>query len=61
MGPTGRNMPGDLEKRIADSFGSVDRFKQDFVAAGVGQFGSGWCWLVADSDGSLKVTKTETE
>lgn len=59
MGPTGRNMPGELENRIADSFGSVDQFKQEFTAAGVGQFGSGWCWLVADSDGSLKVTKTE--
>ncbi len=59
MGPTGRDMPGELEGRIADSFGSVDQFKQEFVAAGVGQFGSGWCWLVADSDGSLKVTKTE--
>lgn len=59
MGPTGRNMPGELEGRIVDSFGSVDQFKQEFVAAGVGQFGSGWCWLVADSDGSLKVTKTE--
>ncbi|MCY3874563.1 MAG: superoxide dismutase [Rhodobacteraceae bacterium] len=59
MGPTGRNMPGELESRIADSFGSVDQFKQDFTAAGVGQFGSGWCWLVADSDGSLNITKTE--
>ncbi len=59
MGPTGRNMPGELEKRIADSFGSVDQFKTDFVAAGIGQFGSGWCWLVAETDGSLKVTKTE--
>jgi Fe-Mn family superoxide dismutase len=26
---------------------------------GRGQFGSGWCWLVKDSDGALKVTKTE--
>ncbi len=59
MGPGGRSMPGELEGRINDSFGSVDQFKQEFVAAGVGQFGSGWCWLVADSDGSLKVTKTE--
>ena len=59
MGPSGRDIPGELEKRIADSFGSVDQFKADFVAAGVGQFGSGWCWLVAESDGSLKVTKTE--
>ena len=29
------------------------------AAAGAGQFGSGWAWLVKDTDGSLKVTKTE--
>ena len=59
MGPTGRDMPGELEKAIVESFGSVDQFKADFSAAGAGQFGSGWCWLVKDTDGSLKVTKTE--
>jgi len=57
MGPSGRSMPGALEQRIADAFGSVAKFKEDFVAAGVGQFGSGWCWLVKDGD-ALKVTKT---
>ena len=57
MGPKGRSMPGALEKRIAGAFGSVDKFKADFVAAGVGQFGSGWCWLVKEGD-ALKVTKT---
>lgn len=59
MGPTGRQMPGELENRIVDAFGSVDQFKADFSAAGAGQFGSGWCWLVVDGDGALKVTKTE--
>ena len=59
MGPTGRSMPSELERAIADSFGSVDAFKDEFQAAGAGQFGSGWCWLVKDGDGSLKVTKTE--
>jgi superoxide dismutase, Fe-Mn family len=59
MGPTGRAMPSELERRIVDAFGSVDQFKADFGAAGVGQFGSGWCWLVADADGALQVTKTE--
>ena len=58
MGPNGRNMPSELEKRIADAFGSVEQFKTDFGAAGAGQFGSGWCWLVKDGD-ALKVTKTE--
>jgi len=58
MGPTGRDMPSELESRIKDAFGSVDEFKKQFGAAGAGQFGSGWCWLVVDG-GELKITKTE--
>ena len=59
MGPKGSGMPSELEARLKDAFGSVDKFKEEFSAAGAGQFGSGWCWLVVDTDGSLKVTKTE--
>ena len=59
MGPGDSKMPGELESAITESFGSVDKFKEEFGAAGAGQFGSGWCWLVKDTDGSLKVTKTE--
>ncbi len=59
MGPSQSEMPSELEGRIRDSFGSVDDFKRDFVAAGVGQFGSGWCWLVEDGEGTLKISKTE--
>ncbi len=57
MGPSGRNMPSELEARINDAFGSAAAFKEQFATAGVGQFGSGWCWLVKDGD-ALKVTKT---
>jgi len=59
MGPGGNNMPSELSSAIIENFGSVDKFKDDFCAAGAGQFGAGWCWLVKDKDGSLKVTKTE--
>jgi superoxide dismutase, Fe-Mn family len=59
MGPNSGAMPSELEKRVVDAFGSVDKFKADFAAAGAGQFGSGWAWLVVDKYGSLKVTKTE--
>ncbi len=58
MGPSLVSMPSELEARITDAFGSVDEFKAQFSAAGASQFGSGWCWLVAEGDGSLKVTKT---
>jgi Fe-Mn family superoxide dismutase len=59
MGPEGRAIPSELEAEIIESFGSVETFKSEFGAAGVGQFGSGWCWLVLDTDGGLKITKTE--
>ena len=59
MGPNGGSMPSQLEAAITDSFGSVDAFKTAFCAAGAGQFGAGWCWLVKNADGGLEVTKTE--
>jgi Fe-Mn family superoxide dismutase len=59
MSPEDNKLPGELERAITESFGSVDKFKDEFKAAGAGQFGSGWAWLVKDKDGSLKVTKTE--
>ena len=58
LSPTGGKIPGKLEKKITEDFGSVDAFKDAFKAAGVGQFGSGWAWLVLAGDGKLKITKT---
>jgi superoxide dismutase, Fe-Mn family len=58
MSPTGGVMPTGLEKKIAKDFGGVDKFKADFKTAAIGQFGSGWAWLVLGTDGKLKVTKT---
>ncbi|MBX5453294.1 MAG: superoxide dismutase [Acidobacteriia bacterium] len=59
MSPTeGGKIPGRLEQKLVSDFGSVAAFKEAFKAAGVGQFGSGWAWLVLAPDGKLKVTKT---
>lgn len=55
---SGGKIPGALERKISEDFGSVQQFKDAFKAAAVGQFGSGWGWLVLGNDGKLKVTKT---
>ncbi len=58
MKPAGGGAPtGDLAHQINHDFGSIDKFKERFRQAAVGQFGSGWAWLVADK-GELKVVKT---
>ena len=51
-----RQTPSDtLAAAIAGAFGGLDKLKEAFVAEGVGQFGSGWVWLAADSAGALSV------
>ena len=56
-GGGGDKIPGNLEKKIASDLGSVAKMKEDFIQAGVTQFGSGWCWL-AVKDGKITVMKT---
>ena len=48
---------GALASRIDAAFGNYDAFKKAFAESGVTQFGSGWAWLVVESD-ALKVVKT---
>jgi Fe-Mn family superoxide dismutase len=56
MGPgAGGNPPGRLGDTIKSTFGSYDSFKELIQKAGVGQFGSGWAWLLADKQGKLTI------
>ena len=56
--PEGRREPqGDLRKAIDRDFGSFEKFKEAFVDAGVGLFGSGWVWLSRDQQGKLLITQ----
>lgn len=48
---------GELRKAIDRDFGSFDKFKEAFVEAGAGLFGSGWVWLSSDEDGRLFITQ----
>ncbi|WP_428375287.1 superoxide dismutase [Lichenicoccus sp.] len=58
LSPTGGAIPGALESKLTEDFGSVEKFKEAFKTAATTQFGSGWAWLVAGQDGKLKVTKS---
>jgi len=58
MRPGGGGRPkGDLAARIDAAFGSYEKFADQFKAAAVGRFGSGWGWLLLDG-GTLKITST---
>ena len=43
--------------QIVKQWGTLDAFKDEFVAKGVGLFGSGWVWLAAAPDGTLAITQ----
>ncbi|WP_420638909.1 superoxide dismutase [Candidatus Poriferisocius sp.] len=59
MSPDGGGAPsGALGAAVAESFGSTDEFRRRFADASVGLFGSGWTWLVADTDGRLDIMQT---
>ena len=55
--PASPDQAGKLVKQIVKQWGTLDAFKDDFVAKGVGLFGSGWVWLAAAPDGSLAITQ----
>ncbi|MEO8878413.1 MAG: superoxide dismutase [Polyangiaceae bacterium] len=58
MKPNGGGEPtGDLKAAIDRDLGGLEKFSKAFTDAGVGQFGSGWAWLVMEGD-KLSVTKT---
>lgn len=54
--PNGGGAPsGALADAISAKWGSLDAFKQAFQASAVGNFGSGWTWLVKKADGSVDI------
>jgi Fe-Mn family superoxide dismutase len=61
MGPNGGGAPtGKLADAIKAAFGDFEKFKEQFNAAGVGRFGSGWVWLVNEG-GKLAITSSPNQ
>jgi len=56
-GGGGKKLPGALQAAVDSDLGGYDKFRTDFVQAGVTQFGSGWCWLSV-REGKLMISKT---
>lgn len=58
MKPNGGGEPdAALKSRIERDFGGTGKFKEEFKAAAISQFGSGWIWLT-ERDGHLEIVKT---
>lgn len=61
MGPNaGGEASGEVGDAIKEAFGSFDKFKEQFIDAGIKQFGSGWAWLVVEN-GKLSITSTPNQ
>ena len=61
MAPGAGGSPsGAVADKINAAFGSVDKFKEQFQAAGLGRFGSGWAWLI-DNGGKLEIASTPNQ
>ena len=61
MGPNAGGEPsGDLGQAITSAFSSFAAMKEQFQAAGMGRFGSGWAWLVSDG-GKLSIMSTPNQ
>ncbi len=62
MAPNAGGEPtGKIGEVINQSFGGFDQFKQQFNAAGVARFGSGWAWLVRTPTGQYQIISTANQ
>lgn len=62
MAPNGERKPvGELAKKIDETFGSFEKFQEEFKKAALTRFGSGWAWLVLEADGKLAVVSTPNQ
>ena len=53
----GGKIPAKFEQKLNENFGSFEKFREEFINAGVSQFGSGWVWLSV-KENKLIISKT---
>lgn len=59
LSPEAKHSPeGALREAVDTAFGSFEKFEEEFSAAAVSLFGSGYAWLVEDNDGKLRILTT---
>jgi len=62
MGPGAGGSPaGDLAQAINSTFGTFEKFKEEFAKAATTRFGSGWAWLIKNKGGKLEVISTPNQ
>lgn len=59
--PVGQEPSGELAEAINRDFGSYRQWQEKMKQAAVGQFGSGWAWLLADSEGRLSIVQAANQ
>ena len=62
LSPTGGGQPtGAIGDAITTTFGTYDKFKEEFTKAATTRFGSGWAWLCKQADGSVQICSTPNQ
>lgn len=59
--PVGQEVSGELAEAFNRDFGSYKQWQEQMKQAAMGQFGSGWAWLVTDHDGKLSILQTANQ
>ena len=61
LSPNGGGEPtGEVASAIANKYGTLDKFKEEFAAAAAGRFGSGWAWLIVEN-GEVDIVSTPNQ
>ena len=61
LSPKKQTINGPIEEKIKKDFGSYEEFKKQFTEKAQKNFGSGWCWLVINGQGKLKIVTTSNQ